>query len=376
MKKKSLKVKESVRLRMKNLANGNKSLYLDIYQNGSRSYRFLKLYIVPEHSLADRAMNRETMSIAEMMKANKTIELLRSRFIEPKDDASNNTKLVDLMRSFSLLKKEKGQSEEYSRQIDKALRYVIKYGGENLTLSEVDKDFCLGFLRFLKSTPLSAFSKINYFSCFKCTLTHAVREGILPTNPAMLIPVEERLKMPESKRNYLTIKELESLVDAECKNETVKRSYMFSCMCGLRFSDVNLLRWGDLYLDGSQWRVNITMKKTQKQLYMPVSPQAMVWLPQRKPSDKDTDTIFHLPSNSYMNRVLHDWAEDSGIHKRLSFHTARHTFATMMLTVGSDLYTLSKLMGHSQVKTTQIYARIVDKKKDEAVKLIPIFKKP
>ena len=146
MKKKNLKVKESVRLRMKTLSNGSKSLYLDIYENGNRSYHFLKLYIIPEHSSSDRRMNRTTMKIAELMKANKIIELLNSRFVEAKNDASSSTNLVNWMRQFSSSKLKKGQSNEYSRQIDKAVNYVIKYCGKDVKLSDVNKDFCLGFI--------------------------------------------------------------------------------------------------------------------------------------------------------------------------------------------------------------------------------------
>ena len=85
---------------------------------------------------------------------------------------------------------------------------------------------------------------------------------------------------------------------------------------------------------------------------------------------KDTDKVFYLQYPTYINVVLKTWAQNSGINKTITFHTARHTFATMMLTLGADLYTTSKLLGHTQVKTTQIYAKIVDKKKDEAVNLV------
>lgn len=111
------------------------------------------------------------------------------------------------------------------------------------------------------------------------------------------------------------------------------------------------------------------MKKTQKTLYLPLSGEALKWMPERGEA-KDTDKVFYLPYPTYINVVLKTWAQNSGINKTITFHTARHTFATMMLTLGADLYTTSKLLGHTQVKTTQIYAKIVDKKKDEAVNLV------
>lgn len=142
-----------------------------------------------------------------------------------------------------------------------------------------------------------------------------------------------------------------------------------SCFCGLRLGDIQALTWGDIIQDGEQYRAKIVMKKTQKTLYLPLSGEALKWMPERGEA-KDTDKVFYLPYPTYINVVLKTWAQNSGINKTITFHTARHTFATMMLTLGADLYTTSKLLGHTQVKTTQIYAKIVDKKKDEAVNLV------
>ena len=365
------KAKGPVRLRMKNLTHGNKSLYLDIYWNGHRSYCFLKLYIIPEHTAEDRALNRRVMSLAEMQRAQKTYELLSEHLVGCSNNVSGNVKLVDWMHDFSQLKLHKGQSEEFSRQILKATKHIMKYSGKDLLLKDVDKNFCLGFISYLKASSLSAFTISDYFRCFNCALNLAVREGVLSHNPIALIPNEERLQQAESRREYLTIPELKRLVRSDCKKEMVKRAYLFSCMCGLRLSDIKKLRWCDLYCDGSQWRASIMMKKTHRLLYIPISAQAILWLPQRSPQRDDTAPIFELPTDSYTDLLLREWALENSIKKRITFHTARHTFATMMLTLGSDIYTVSKLLGHSQVRTTQIYAKIVDKKKDEAVGLIP-----
>ena len=80
--------------------------------------------------------------------------------------------------------------------------------------------------------------------------------------------------------------------------------------------------------------------------------------------------VSDLPSPTYINVILKPWAKAAGIDKHFTFHTARHTFATMMLTLGADLYTTSKLLGHSDVQVTQVYAKIVNRKKDEAVNLV------
>lgn len=210
----------------------------------------------------------------------------------------------------------------------------------------------------------------GYFRCLNCALNAAVKEEIIPVNPITKISSEDRIKIPESPREYLTIDEVKKMVNTPCRNNTVKCAYLFSCLCGLRLSDVKALTWGDLNKDGEQWRVSVLMKKTQKNLYLPLSPEALKWLPERGTAEDNTP-VFGLPSEARISLILKKWAQDAKINKRVTFHTARHTNATMLLTLGADVYTVSKLLGHTQIKTTQIYAKIVDKKKDDAVNLIP-----
>ena len=96
----------------------------------------------------------------------------------------------------------------------------------------------------------------------------------------------------------------------------------------------------------------------------------MQWLPERGFST-DADFVFNtLPCNTLINDLVKEWAKQAGIvNKTVTFHTSRHTFGTMMLTLGADLYTVSKLMGHKNIETTKIYAKIIDQKKDDAVNL-------
>lgn len=113
------------------------------------------------------------------------------------------------------------------------------------------------------------------------------------------------------------------------------------------------LKWKNLYCNEGQWYVSIVTAKTDGPLVLPLSSKAM-----------------DLPNQSMTNTLLKSWIWSAGIHKKICFHTSRHTFATMLLTLGVDLYTVSKLPGHSNVKTTQIYAKMVDSKKVEAVHLL------
>ena len=172
--------------------------------------------------------------------------------------------------------------------------------------------------------------------------------------------------MPESVRSYMTIEEVRALIATPIHNEKVKNAYLFSCFCGLRISDIIGLKWKDVFMDNGQYRLAVAMQKTKEPIYLPLSNEALKWMPKR--GDKSADEyVFKLPSS--INQILKPWAEAAGITKQFSFHTARHTFATMMLTLGADLYTVSKLLGHTSVRMTQVYAKIINKKKDDAVNL-------
>lgn len=166
--------------------------------------------------------------------------------------------------------------------------------------------------------------------------------------------------MPESVRSYMTIEEVRSLIATPMQNEGVKSAYLFSCFCGLRISDIIGLQWKNVFIDNGQYRLAVAMQKTKEPIYLPLSNEALKWMPERGDKTAD-DHVFDLPSG--INQLIKPWAKAAGISKRFTFHTARHTFATMMLTLGADLYTVSKLLGHTSVKMTQVYAKIVNKKK-------------
>ena len=167
----------------------------------------------------------------------------------------------------------------------------------------------------------------------------------------------------------MTIDEVRALIDTPMENEAIKDAYLFSCFCGLRISDIIRLQWKDVFVDGGQYRLSVSMQKTKEPIYLPLSSEALKWMPERGNKTPE-DKVFDLPSPNTINILIKPWAKAAGISKRFTFHTARHTFATMMLTLGADLYTTSKLLGHADVKMTQVYAKIINKKKDDAVNLV------
>lgn len=376
-KKKQLKVKEPIKLRSKKLANGNQSLYLDQYDPKTQKHRyeFLKLYLIPEVNEGADAINKNTMTAANAIKSQRIIELTNNMAGVKKHTARSKMLLTDWMSQYSNKKLKTGQSDESSRQIDKTIKHLVEYKGDKVRMGEIDKNYCDGFLEYLGGVrtktdkPLSKATVFSYFKRFKMALEAAVEKEIISENPAKMVDKDLKPKLPESKREHLDVEEVKMLMLTDCKSEPTKRAYLFSCFSGLRCSDVSNLKWGDIVIRNGRQYIEITMQKTQKPLSIPLTQEALDWLPER--GDKtNKDKVFTLPSVSYMNVIIKDWAKTCGITKQLSFHTARHTFATVGLTAGVDLYTVSRLLGHTNVKVTQVYAKIVDKKKEEGIDLI------
>lgn len=368
--RKPTKIKEPVRLRMKELSDGSKSLYLDIYRDGKRTYEYLKMYIIPETDNNARKQNQVTMTAANAIKSKRIIELTNGEAgIETKEKVF----LLDWMEIYR--ENQEKHEKKDGNQIKVATRILKAYAGEWTTLDQIDRKFCLDYIDYLyteyrpKGERLSNFTLRNYCRVLNSALNAAVRAKLIVANPLNELERSEKIRLPESKRSYMTIEEVRALIDTPMKNETVKSAYLFSCFCGLRVSDIVGLKWKDVFIDRGQYRLAVSMQKTKEPIYLPLSPEALKWMPER--GDKTAeDHVFDLPSPSMMNILIKPWAKAAGIAKRFTFHTARHTFATMMLTLGADLYTTSKLLGHADVKMTQVYAKIINQKKDDAVNLV------
>lgn len=374
--------KEPVTIRFKELANGNKSIYLDIYMDGKRSYEFLKLYLIPEvgrERAKARMKNAETMASANIIKAQRVLDLKNRK--AGVFSSNKNMRLVEWLDIVKVAKQKASRSDESSKTIENVKKHIIKFCGESTKMVDIDKKFCMKWIEYLRTAtkrggqPFSEVTKKVYLTCFGTVLNQAVRDGIIQMNPLSLIDPSYKFGSPESERVHLDIEEVKKLAATECYSQHTKQAFMFSCFSGLRISDIRKLKWSDIEEvknpDGtSSYRLTKTMEKTQRVVSYQLSNEAMKWLPEKT---KDELVFYELCQQPNINYHIKVWAKAAGIKKNISFHTARHTFATMMLTLGADIYTTSKLLGHSRISTTEIYAKIVDKKKDEAMGLIDKF---
>lgn len=370
------RLKEPVRVRTKKLADGSESFYLDIYVNGKRSYEFLKMYLLPEVNAKVKEQNRATRAAVEAIKSQRIIDITNSKAGIRGNSGWQKLLLSDWLGIF--LENQKRKGIKNINMLECVIKVVKGYGKKERTrMDDIDKKWALGFIDWIQNTyrtrqgkPVSQGTAVSYVSQLSIALNAAVRAEKLGENPFMRLSSAERIKKPESQRQYLAIEEIKKLIATDCRMEIVKRAYMFSCYCALRISDVCRIRWNDIICNDGNYMLSVVMKKTSKTIYTPLSKNAMLWMPERKSGDENGLIFDGIPSITTINKVLKEWTKAAGIDKHITYHTSRHTFGTMMLTVGADLYTTCKLMGHSDVRTTQIYAKIVDSKKIEAVNLV------
>ncbi len=373
----TLKKKEIVYLRQRPRKNGMVALYLDICRNGKRTNEYLKLYLVPEKTREDKQKNKETLQLAEAIRAKKVVEIQSKDFgidVLPQNDA----KFFDMMRR--IIERKDGTTKTSWQN---CLAHVLQYEtDEQITFSEIRPQWVRGFREYLDTKamqwaidtrkrdvepkPISQGTKALMFQKFCSVFNIAMREGIIKQNPTIGI---ERFKEPESEREFLTIEEVKKLRKTPPPNKDLAQAFFFSCLTGLRWSDIVKLKWSEVQEWKSGTRIVFTQKKTGGLEYLDLNSQAAAMLGTR---GKPDDYVFPKLGPIQAARIsIAAWVRSAGIDKHITFHCARHTFAVMMLDLGVDLYTVSKLLGHRSIETTQVYAKILDKNKKAAVERIP-----
>ena len=248
-------------------------------------------------------------------------------------------------------------------------------GGDTLLFGQIDLRLIENFKLFILNAPqggsksgtVSQNTASTYFSIFKAGLKQAFVDGYLTIDLAAKI---KGIPEQESRREHLTLEELNTLAQTPCDNPIIKRAALFSALTGIRHVDIKKMKWKEIVKEGDHYRVNFTQQKTKGVEYTPISAQAYMLCGDRL---DDNRLVFEgLPDPSWISKPLERWVKSSGITKHITFHCFRHTFATLQLANGTDIYTVSKMLGHTNVRTTQIYTKVVDEKKEDAADAIKI----
>ena len=378
--KKEIKVKEPVRIREKVLGDGTVSLYLDMYYRGNRKKEGLKLYIIPGNTPEIKQQNSNARKLAEQIKAQRILDIQKDGLVNWEKLKKSRRTLTSWLDEFVTCEGHLSATSVRSKRNAKARvdEYLESIGKPDLLLANVDREFCRGFIAFLKKCTFNKGTKtlsnttarlmVNRITA---AMNKAVVEGLIPSNPFKTLEAKEKPKKDCAMREFLTIEELKVLIKTPCRYDIVKKAFLFSCFTGLRYSDMKSLLWSEIHTaaDGKTLYIEHNQVKTKNPVTIPLSDEALRWMPERK---EGIDLIFHelKITSTTVEIVLQNWMKDCQIDKHITYHCSRHTAATTLLTLGANLYVVSKLLGHSSIKMTEVYAKIVDQKKVETMNLV------
>lgn len=361
--------KEAVTLRKRAMKEGGCSLYLDYTVSGVRRRKFLKMYLVPERTPIDKIQNQETLKTANAAKAKLIVEVQNGKagFRRRKGE---KVLLTDYMDERVAYYKKRG-SASYAQTVLNCKSYCVSYRGDGIKLSQVTPEYIVGFIDHLNESELGDGTIYTYFNALIIVLNQAVRENLIEENPSKRVEAAVKPHQKESTRDFLTFDEVHALMETPCDDAILKSAFIFACFTGLRISDMRSLDWAEIVDVGDgKLQIQKMQNKTRKMVFVPVPDNAIRWMPERGSGPVFPD----IPVTPTLERKLDKWSGDAKITKHVTFHVARHTYATLLLTYGADLYTVSQLLGHKNIETTQIYGKIIDETKRKAVNLIPELK--
>jgi integrase len=337
----------------------NGKLYLDMYGKGKRVWEALHLSVS-----TNKAQNKEVMRLAEACRSKREIQLV-SREWEVLDPVGAKKTLLSYV-------KEMAADRTPQDRLVKVQEYIKRYpGGTTIRLDKITDRWFRDFQSYLLKTPeLSTTTANSYESALRYIFNLAVRDNLIPKSPAALV---KSIKIPEPAKVHLSPDEMQRIADMPVQGELgpeIRKAFLFACYTGLRVSDIKSLTWGDI--EQSSLQIIKRQKKTAAQAYVPLHETAWQLI---------NDDITHAPTDLVFprfgavkdacNKYLIRWEAKIGLGKKIGWHTARHTAAVLLLEGGADIYTVSKLLGHTSIKTTAVYAKATDRLRREAVTGLP-----
>jgi site-specific recombinase XerD len=357
-----------ISLERKKLVRGRCSLYLSFSLHGRRIREFLNIYLEPPSSPEERERNRLRLELAQRIRFQREQELTAERYgLEPMVPRRLGVyELYPLYEQFL-----EGYRAKDLHTAQAVLLHLKRFAGERSPLlGAVTKGFCRDFFEALRA-QLHGATPVGYFTKFRRFLQQCVEEGYLLQNPAEGI----RLQQGDSfTKQVLSLEEMAVLARTPCKQEEVKRAFLFACNTGLRWCDVSQLVYQQVDVPNRVVRLvqqKVAGRSRADVLHLALNGNAVYLL--SLSSGAGEERIFRLPSFSYAQRVLRQWMVRAGIRKHITFHCARHSFITNLLVQGVDLKTASELAGHSTIRHTERYIHLVDSMKRQAVERFPVL---
>ena len=360
------------------LKNGRTSLYVNYSKNGKRRKESLGIILEVPKDKAIRESNNEKLRIAKCIVLQRELSYLQSSYktylpsVLQKENLEENS---EVLFNINLLETFNEYIAQYSnkdiRLVKAANAQLREYTHSDILLPvQVTSSFCLGFQKFLNS-KYKGNTPSHYFKKFKMFLGYCLEKSLIEINPASNIHTSQHNAIT---KNILTPEEISKLAYTACKSPELKRAFLFACYSGLRWSDVVNLKMSDI--DYKSRILTITQQKVSKSsscavLHLYLCNSAVRLLNKNSQTQHGEENVFSLPSHAYALKILKDWISEAGIRKHITFHCARHTFVTLLISNGVDIKTVSSLAGHSTTRHTETYMHIIDKNKKKAIDSMP-----
>jgi integrase/recombinase XerD len=352
-----------VTLRKRKNADGTTSLFLDIHYNGKRSYEFLPLCkLVKPSSPLDRQHNIDKKRLAEEIRHKREQQIQSDEYqVAPKFKRD-----IDFIKLFEnyLLRYTKKDKRIVAGCFLQLKSFLKAEGYKTASVKQINAKFLNEFKEHLEYN-LNGETPANYLKKFKRFLKSCMIDKIIPASLALeLKDITIATAGRGIKKDILTFEEIQLLADTPITNEEVKRAFLFSCLTGLRFCDIVNLKWKDIH--GK--RLQIVQQKTGVDVTINLNQSAINILGK---SSNAFDFIFSLPSHTACTKGLKHWTKKAGLTKNITWHCARHSFATGIINYGSDVKNASALLGHTSLTYTNRYVREVERLKETAVDNLP-----
>ena len=360
-----------VTLRQEKLKSGKLSLYLDFYPpiwnpNIKKMSRreFLGLYLIAEpQDKFEMDYNEAILIKARGIRAQREMAIINEEF----GFIDKTKKHADFLAYFEDKAKSKYQKWEI------VYKHFCEFTNGRCLVKDVTIGLCNDFRSHIlslrvkkkKYAKIATNSAAGYWSTFRALLKMAYKEGLLNEN---INDHLESIDWEEPKINFLEIEEIRKLAATSCKVDVLKRASLFACLTGLRISDILQLKWDNIEVspDGGHC-MRICTQKTKTHATLPLSEEALSYC-----GEPNRGLVFKGLSRAHTREPFKSWLKAAGITKKITFHGLRHTYATLLITNGTDIYTVSKMLTHKNVATPQIYAEVVNQKKRDAANSITL----
>ena len=379
-----------VEIKERVLPTGNRSLYLEYYETGFRKKEYLGIFLAPENSAKARKHNKEALLKAQEIKAQRILCPPDLHSTDGKKQRNSTLKLtwLEWCDEYIRWSEDCGNSRKMLQHKGVVRKRIASYlenrGKKGILLKDVDREVVSGLFDFMRNEyrnprqiktdggKLADYTLLLFEETVKAIFNKAMRSDLIASNPIHDLTKGERFHAPDKHREFLTPEELTRFLNVETatgNERQVQLAFGLSSMTGLRLGDMQHLRWSDIKdIDGTP-TICITQRKTKRVVSIPLNDLAQSLLPPRDESNPDA-LVYHLVKKSdniskYVRRIK----DKAGIEKDFTYHSSRHTTATLAITAGADISAVKEMLGHGSVTSTEVYAKVSLDKKIQAVNL-------